>query len=94
MSQFKIDSLGLYSKITFSDRMGILTTCEELFGSKDLYQVLGVEKDASAGQIKKAYHKISLQVHPDRVGEEGREESTKKFQCVGAVYAVLSDKVI
>ena len=74
--------------------MGILTTCEELFGSKDLYQVLGVEKDASAGQIKKAYHKISLQVHPDRVGEEGREESTKKFQCVGAVYAVLSDKVI
>ena len=94
MSQFKIDSLGLYSKITFSDRMGILTTCEELFGSKDLYQVLGIEKDASAGQIKKAYHKISLQVHPDRVGEEGREESTKKFQCVGAVYAVLSDKVI
>jgi len=72
--------------------MGILTTCEELFGTKDLYDVLGVEKDASAGQIKKAYHKISLKVHPDRVGDEGREESTKKFQCVGAVYAVLSDQ--
>ena len=72
--------------------MGILTTCEELFGSKDLYQVLGVEKDASAGQIKKAYYKISLQVHPDRVRENGKEESTKKFQCLGAVYAVLSDQ--
>ena len=72
-------------------KMGILSTCENLFGSKDLYQVLGVEKTASSGQIKKAYHKISLQVHPDRVGEEGREESTKKFQCVGAVYAILSD---
>ena len=65
--------------------MGILTTCEELFGSKDLYQVLGVEKDASAGQIKKAYYKISLQVHPDRVRENRKEESTKKFQLVGAV---------
>ena len=71
--------------------MGIITTCEELFGTRDLYEVLGLEKTASAGQIKKAYHKISLKVHPDRVGEEGKEESTSKFQCVGAVYAVLSD---
>ena len=71
--------------------MGILATCEELFGTKDLYEVLGVEKTAGAGQIKKAYHKISLKVHPDRAGEEEKEDSTKKFQCVGAVYAVLSD---
>ena len=72
--------------------MGILTTCEELFGTTDLYQVLGVEKTASSGQIKKAYHKMSLQVHPDRVGETERESCTRKFQCVGAVYAVLSDQ--
>ena len=72
--------------------MGILTACEELFGSKDLYQILSVDKEASNGQIKKAYHKISLQVHPDRVGEYRRKESTKKFQCLGAVYAVLSDQ--
>ena len=72
--------------------MGILSTCEELFGSTDLYQVLGLEKSASAGQIKKAYHKASLKVHPDRVGEEERGECTRKFQCVGAVYAVLSDE--
>ena len=69
----------------------LLSSCEELFGSKDLYVVLGVEKTASAGQIKKAYHRASLKVHPDRVGEEDRDLSTKKFQCVGAVYSVLSD---
>jgi len=69
----------------------LLSTCEELFGSTDLYVVLGVEKTATAGQIKKAYHRASLKVHPDRVGEEDRELSTKKFQCVGAVYSVLSD---
>ena len=69
----------------------LLSSCEELFGSKDLYKVLGVEKEASAGQIKKAYHRSSLKVHPDRVGEEDRDLSTKKFQCVGAVYSVLSD---
>merc|ERR1719273_1297323 len=49
--------------------MGILATCEELFGTTDLYQV-----------------------HPDRVGETERESCTRKFQCVGAVYAVLSDQ--
>jgi len=69
----------------------LLASCEELFGSKDLYVVLGVEKTASGGQIKKAYHRASLKVHPDRVGEDDRELSTKKFQCVGAVYSVLSD---
>ena len=72
--------------------MGLLATCSELFGSSDLYSVLGIEKTATASQIKKGYHKVSLQVHPDRVGDGEREESTRKFQCVGAVYAVLSDQ--
>ena len=70
---------------------GLLSSCEELFGSKDLYAVFGIEKTASPGQIKKAYHRVSLKVHPDRVSEEEREICTKKFQCVGGVYSVLSD---
>ena len=72
--------------------MGLLSTSSELFGSSDLYSVLGVGRDASSGQIKKGYHKISLQVHPDRVADSEREESTRKFQCLGAVYAVLADQ--
>ena len=38
--------------------MPLLETCNELFGSSDLYVVLDVEKTASQGQIKKAYHKV------------------------------------
>ena len=38
--------------------MPLLETCNELFGSSDLYTVLGVERTASQGQIKKAYHKV------------------------------------
>lgn len=42
--------------------------------------------------VKRGYHKLSLQVHPDRVGSEEKEESTKKFQILGRVYSILSDK--
>ena len=38
--------------------MPLLETCNELFGTSDLYTVLGVERNASQGQIKKAYHKV------------------------------------
>ena len=41
--------------------------------------------------VKRAYHRVSLKVHPDRVEEEEKEESTKKFQALGKVYSVLSD---
>ena len=36
----------------------LLASCEELFNSKDLYEVLGAEKTANSAQIKKAYHKV------------------------------------
>ena len=39
---------------------GLLDTCEELFQTKDLYQVFGIEKSANASQIKKAYHKVII----------------------------------
>ena len=38
--------------------MPLLATCQELFGTSDLYEVLGVERAASQGQVKKAYHKV------------------------------------
>ena len=69
-----------FQRIPSEWRMGLLSTCEELYGSRDLYSVLGVDRAATAGQIKKAYHKVSLQVHPDRVAEGEKEESTAKFQ--------------
>lgn len=38
------------------------------------------------------YVQKSLEVHPDRVGEVDRDLCTKKFQCIGAVYAILTDE--
>jgi len=70
---------------------GLLSTCKELFQTEDLYTVLEIEKTENCKLIKKAYHKVSLKVHPDRSADSERELATKKFQCVGAVYAVLSD---
>ncbi|XP_059802193.1 dnaJ homolog subfamily C member 9 [Hypanus sabinus] len=72
--------------------MGLLEQCEEVFGTSDLYQVLGVKTGASEGEIRRGYRKISLQVHPDRVTEVEKETATQKFQILGKAYTVLSDK--
>lgn len=53
---------------------------------KDFYAVLGVSKDASADQIKKAYRKKARQLHPD--AHPGKED---EFKDVGEAYSVLSD---
>ena len=56
---------------------------------KDYYEILGVKKDSSKEEIKKAYKKLALQYHPDRnKGDKGSEE---KFKEVGEAYSVLSD---
>lgn len=49
--------------------MSLLEDCQKHFSSRDLYQIIGVEKSATPSQIKRAYYKLSLKVHPDRVGE-------------------------
>lgn len=57
--------------------------------SKDFYQVLGVSKDASPEEIKKAYRKLARDLHPDRHPDDAAAES--RFKDVGEAYAVLSD---
>ena len=41
--------------------------------------------------MKKAYHKLSLLVHPDRVPEETKDEATEKFKVLGTIHSILSD---
>lgn len=56
--------------------------------SQDLYELLGVARDADADAIKKAYRKLARQLHPDVNPDE---ESQERFKQVTAAYEVLSD---
>ena len=57
-----------------------LDLVESCFGKRDLYEALGVEKTAKEGELRRAYHRLSLRVHPDRVPPEQVQEATEKFQ--------------
>jgi len=62
--------------------------------NKDLYEILGVSRNATEDEIKKAFRKLSLQYHPDRQGgksEEEKKAAEEKFKEIGAAYAILSD---
>ncbi|TFY58204.1 hypothetical protein EVG20_g8243 [Dentipellis fragilis] len=61
----------------------------------NLYETLGLDKDASPEQVRKAYRQLALQTHPDRlppnVSAADREEAAEKFREVNNAYEVLSD---
>lgn len=56
---------------------------------RDYYEVLGVDKNADDGTIKKAYRQLAKKYHPDM--NPGDTEAEKKFKEASEAYAVLSD---
>ena len=58
--------------------------------SEDYYSLLGVKKDASDAEIKKAYRKLARKYHPDHT--KGDKNAEEKFKKISEAYAVLSDK--
>lgn len=57
---------------------------------RDCYEILGLEKSASADEIKKAYRKLAVKYHPDR--NPGDKEAEEKFREATEAYEILSDE--
>ncbi len=57
--------------------------------AKDYYKILGVPRNATQEEIKKAYRRLALKYHPDR--NKGNKEAEERFKEINEAYAVLSD---
>ncbi len=57
--------------------------------AKDYYKILGVPRNASQEEIKRAYRRLALKYHPDR--NKGNKEAEEKFKEINEAYAVLGD---
>ncbi|XP_068221192.1 dnaJ homolog subfamily B member 12 [Palaemon carinicauda] len=68
-----------------SDQLDAVKRCRKC---KDYYEILGVTKEATDNDLKKAYRKLALQFHPDKNKAPGASEA---FKAVGNAFAVLSD---
>ncbi|XP_029673658.1 J domain-containing protein CG6693-like [Formica exsecta] len=69
----------------------LLDLCERYFGVCNFYDVLKIPKSADDKQVKKAYYKLSLLIHPDRVEDSIKIEATEKFKVLGRIYSILSN---
>ena len=70
------------------DKSGYTTGVKPVSGQRDYYEVLGIDRNATQDDIKRAFRKLAFKYHPDRNKEPDAEE---KFKEISEAYAVLSD---
>ena len=58
--------------------------------TRDYYNILGVNKNASDDEMKRAYRKLAMKYHPDK--NPNKKEAEERFKEINEAYAVLSDK--
>src|SRR2546427_2597283 len=60
---------------------------------RDYYEILGVDRNASEEEIKKAYRRLARQHHPDtQTSEQEKKAAEEKFKEINEAYATLSDQ--
>jgi molecular chaperone DnaJ len=59
---------------------------------RDYYEILGVGRDATQEELKKAYRRLAKEFHPDKVPPERKKEAEEKFKEISEAYGVLSDE--
>uniref|UniRef100_UPI00358F7504 uncharacterized protein isoform X2 n=1 Tax=Myxine glutinosa TaxID=7769 RepID=UPI00358F7504 len=87
-----IENINYKDFVYRTSAMPLLDSCERFFGTRDLYTVLSVGRDASDADLRRAYRRQALLVHPDRAGAAERQTATASFQVLSKVHAVLIDK--
>lgn len=71
--------------------MDFLELCKNVFETDNLYQILDITKNASNAEIRKAYHSLSRQTHPDRVSISEKALATEKFKLLQKIFGILTN---
>ncbi|OVA00440.1 DnaJ domain [Macleaya cordata] len=85
----RVPSSGSSSSATKTYTEEQISIVRQIRKQKDYYEILGVEKNCSVEDVRKAYRKLSLKVHPDKNQAPGAEEA---FKAVSKAFQCLSDE--
>ncbi|KAJ7392047.1 DnaJ sub B member 11 [Desmophyllum pertusum] len=67
----------------------VLSCCLQILAGRDFYTILGVDRDSTKNQIKRAYRKLAMKWHPDKNKDDPKAQ--ERFQDLSAAYEVLAD---